>query len=318
MRKLLLLASFFFVLPLFGYTVTPASGPAAGGTEVTIDGVGGFWEYDFVYFGVVPAASTRRVDADTIIAVTPPHVPATVPVLLWEYDIFVNTAQTFTFTGEVPPAAFERLLLPIFMPPVPGAFGSEFRTELSGLNHGRDWMPIHGLKQECQCVPMYGQETLRLFPHKTLDEIGVAYEGKPGRFLYIAPDQAKDFSANLRVYDTSRAAENFGTEIPIVRASAFRTTPFALLGMPGDPRFRGTLRLYADRPTTVTVRFGNTASVVTLHGGATVLDPAYAQIGNVPGGRVIVEPDPNGAPVWGFISVTNNETQHITTITPRP
>jgi hypothetical protein len=202
MRKLLL-ASLVFALPLFGYTVTPA----AGGTEVTIDGVGSFWEYDG-YFG-------------------------TVTVELFEYDAFVSTQQTFA--GDVPPAAFERLLLPFF-----------------------------------------SDDTLRLFVNDPLEWVGVAYEGKPGRFLYIAADQAKDFSANLRVYDTSRAAENLGTEIPIVRASEFRTTPFALLGMPRD------------------VRFGNTASAVTLHGGATFHEPAYAQLGSVPGGRVIVEPDPNG------------------------
>ena len=316
MRKLVF-ASLFLALPLFGYTVTPASGPASGGTEVRIDGVGSFWEY-FVYFGSVPAVSTTRVDDDTIVAVTPPHLPGNVPVMLFEYDLFIDTQQTFTFTGDAPSAAFERLLLPIFVPPVPGAFGSEFRTELSGVNLGDYWMPLHGLVQECRCVPLYNfGDTLRLYRGDPLEAIGVAYEGTPGRFIYIAADQAKDFSANLRVYDTSRSAENFGTEIPIVRASEFRTTPFALLGVPRDARFRSTLRLYADRPTTVTVRFGDTASLVTLHGGATLHDPAYAQLGDVPGGRVVIEPDPNGPAVWGFISVTNNETQHITTITPR-
>ena len=49
------------------------------------------------------------------------------------------------------------------------------------------------------------------------------------------------------------------------------------------------------------------------------LRPGFG-VHRVPCGRgtitVMAAGDENGPAVWGFITVTNNETQHITTITP--
>jgi hypothetical protein len=150
----------------------------------------------------------------------------------------------------------------------------------------------------------------------------LAYSGAPGRFLYVPRALAKDFSAHLRVYDASRSTINLGTEIPIVSSSAFRYGRFGLSGVPLNPRFRNTLRLYAAEPTEVRVTMGAETHLVALRGSGDSFTPAYAMFSDFPTGAgyttVIVEPvDPSSAGVWGFISVTNNETQSITTITPQ-
>ena len=320
--KTLLFASLLFALPLFAFTAMPASGPAAGGTTVTLHGDFTNGQY-VVLFGAIQAQSVTHIDDSTLQAVTPAHLPGVVNVRVFEHDRFKGGEPQFEFTGAVPLEAYERFLLPVFTTPVQGAFGSEFRMELSGVNTGKLPMLLFALEKSCaplpECILPESEAVVRLEPlDNDLKDERLVGLGNPGTFFYVTKGREKDLSTNLRVYDTSRAAENFGTEIPIVSSDEFRREPFALTGVPRDPRFRSTLRIYAAEPTTVKVTIGNQVSFVTLSGSDGFRFPAYAQLGDVPGGRVVIEPDPNGPAVWGFISVTNNETQHITTITPRP
>ncbi|HEX6096367.1 MAG TPA: hypothetical protein VF432_08600 [Thermoanaerobaculia bacterium] len=223
----------------------------------------------------------------------------------------------------------ERYLLPVFIEPIPGAFGSEFRTEIHGLNTSpTEEIGIRGLEIACRPSPpicdWINDVMVRLLPLPQGSDLFdyYAYQtGTPGRFIEVEQERAKDLTLSLRVYDTSRSAENFGTEIPIVRRSEFRQDAFALLGVPLDPRFRNTLRLYAEEATTVQVQIGTATHHLALRAGQHVFDPAYAQFTAFPAGtgltNVIVTPQANGPAVWGFISVTNNVTQHITTISPQ-
>ena len=308
------------------YTISPSSGPAAGGTTVTIRGQFGTWPY-FVVFDGVDAQSTTRIDENTLQAVTPAHQPGIARVLIFEYDIYIDPGLTFEFTGE---ASREQYLLPVFIEPVQGAYGSEFRTELQGLNTSADpnkEIAIWGLETPCRTTPPVCNwlvEPMVFLPPVPvgggLSDFYLYRTGSPGRFIEVPHDQKDDLSLTLRVYDTSRSAENFGTEIPIVRRSEFRRNAFALSGVPLDPRFRNTLRLYATGATTVQVKIGTAVHELPLPAGQHVFDPAYAQWTAFPTGtgttNVIITPEANGPAVWGFISVTNNETQHITTITP--
>lgn len=228
------------------------------------------------------------------------------------------------------PLPRERYLLPVFVPPIPGAYGSEFRTELRGLNTSADpnaIIEVWGIEIVCRYTPpicnWLGEPMVFLQPAPAgadLIDYGLFQTGTPGRFIEVPEEQADDLSMTLRVYDTSRSAENFGTEIPIVRAGEFRSRAFALAGVPLDPRFRNTLRLYANAATTVQVKIGSETHEIALRAGEHVFDPAYAQFTRFPAGtgttNVIVTPAENGPAVWGFVSVTNNDTQHITTITP--
>jgi hypothetical protein len=296
------------------FTITPRSGPASGGTTVTIKGDFAEWPYG-VIFDKANAVSTTRIDEHTLVAVTPPHPPGVSNVIVFEYDFGLATGLTFEFQGER-----ERLLLPLFVPPVRGAFGSEFRTELHGINTGHDVVTVYGFDQECFDPPCSADEGIELESNGVdIAELRLLHTGNPGRFLYLPAEDAPHFSSTLRVYDTSRSAENFGTEIPIVRGGGFRRHPFALVHVPLDPQFRKTLRLYAYEATTAIVSDGVETHEMALQGGDTYL-PAYAMFTDfrTGTGSMDITVIPNGkTPVWGFISVTNNDTQHITVITPR-
>ena len=314
------------------YTMTPTSGPTTGGTEVTIKGDFGEWPY-VVSFGSTPALETRRVDAHTLVAKTPAHLPGASEVTIFEYDIFLGTDLTFTFEGEIPEERFERILLPLLTPPVQGAFGSEFHTRLRAATHGgppAQFVTAFGLVEQCTvlCPEIPGNLSDRGVTFSFRDH-NASYEatGKPGRFIFIDENHVDALSLNLRVFDVSRANLNFGTQIPVVREADFKPGRLSLLGIPGDTRFRNTLRIYAAKPLTVDVMInGQVNRTVSLLPGGNMFEPAYAQIGDLPSGGedmqiTILEngvTDGPPTPIWAFVSVTNNETQLITVISPMP
>jgi hypothetical protein len=254
-------------------------------------------------------------------------------VRIFEYDIFLGTDLTFTFEGGVPEERLERVLLPVFTQPVRGAFGSEFHTRLRGATHGgppAQFLTAFGIAETCQVFcPQPEKDLTDWGVTFSFRDNGTSYEpnGKPGRFLFVDRNHIDALSLNLRVFDVSRAGLNFGTQIPVVRESDFKPGRLTLLGVPADTRFRNTLRIYAVRPVEVDVLVnGSVNRSMFLAPGATIFDPAYAQIGDLPSGGEdmqisILETGPTDGPptpIWAFVTVTNNETQLITTIAPMP
>jgi hypothetical protein len=318
-----LIALLLTALPLSAahipYSLSPASGPKSGGTTVIIRGT--FSNANqLVLFGGARAQSLTRLDEHTLSVVTPPHFGDTVEVVLIQRDEQLPAELTFTYEGAAPLAQFERLLLPIFLPPIQGAFGSEFRTIMwtSGAP-----MDVFGL--------FPGTTPLPVSPATTRPTPG---GGTPGRFIYVPKDRLRTFAATLRVADTSRSAENFGTELPIVREGEFPEDTLVLHGVPTDPRFRNTLRIYAMGEGTISVQIeGEPVSrqvELRKNDPNDPFEPAYGVFTNFPVGRgelrvTLFGPSLFGPsppiyylPFWGFVSVTNNETQHITTITRQP
>jgi hypothetical protein len=319
--------------------ITPSSGPAGGGTVVTIEGI---WFSTSTCRTCVPALGPRvyfggtdviaeLVDANTIRVVTPAHLPGRVRITVAQHDGSTRTGpDAFTFTGTIEDA-FDRVLLPLFIHPVPGQFGSLFVTELRLANSSNDSeATLFGLTPVCPVTCLFDdplEQSYRIEPSGShQNEFDTT--GTPGAFVYI-PKAAPRINANLRVYDRSRAMLNFGTEIPVVYDRELTSEPFKLLGVPRDPNFRNMLRLYSDAETSVLVSYGDVTQMVTLRAGETLLDPAYAQIPIPAGGGNPVDvtitpsttaetlPGFKAAKVWAFISVTNNETQLISTITPQ-
>ncbi len=323
-------------------SVTPASGPATGGTEVTLSGRGFNNTCDApitclppqVYFGSLAARETRILNDTTIVAVTPEAFPGPVNVSVGiGLQHFAEKTNAFTFTGPVP-ESFERLLLPVFVPPVHGAFGSEFHTTFRiAAKNGtvRIWgldLGVCEVINEC----INPDDPWRIVPTDEINPRNLDANGTPGRFLFAPKADMANVAANLRVQDVSRAELNYGTEIPVVRESDFAESRIVLQNVPGDPRFRNTLHIYSVNAPFVNVTVaGRQAVQVPLRPGATLNDPAYAEFTDFPrdGGafRVTIDaPVLNPAPViepvltdiWAFITVTNNETQVISTITPQP
>jgi hypothetical protein len=228
-------------------------------------------------------------------------------------------------------ATFERILLPIFTNPVHGAFGSEFHTELRAYNDSQFTLTVHGFEKFCPvtCIEL-PDLPFELPPHQELEPEDFLLNGNPGRFIYVPKDRMADLSMNLRVFDVTRSAQNFGTEMPIVRAADFRTNRLTLLGIPTDPKFRNTLRIYSPELTNVQVSINDQPPVrVSLAAGADMFSPAYGVFTDFPSGagtvRVTIDVEsliisllPIETPVWAFVTVTNNDTQTISTITPQP
>jgi hypothetical protein len=319
-------------------SVEPGSGPSSG---VVIKGEFGSWPYH-VYFGDVPAVSTDRADANTLVAVTPPHLPGESPISVFEYDLIVGTTGSYTFTGGVPEDHFERILAPLLTPPLFGAFGSEFHTDLRLTSKNAEQsLQLFGLQAACHdtapvpdpiCIWDDANDALDLSPGSDLGPREIEYSGLPGRFMYLSKSDAQSLAGNLRVHDVSRAALNYGTEIPLVRQREFENETILLPGVPGDVRFRNTLRIYGTENMTVTVTVqGQPPVEVPLTGADDDFTPSYGTFTAFPSGTEpywvrIDGPPPLAGPsppiylgsFWAFVSVTNNETQVISTITPQP
>ena len=335
----LALASAFLALPLIAqdetpYSITPTTGPTSGGTTVTVKGDFGFFNYAVIFGGVVATSSTK-VDDHTLVAVTPPHLPGRSSVSLFEYDIGVATDMTFDFYGSTP-SIYERVLLPTFTRPVQGAFGSEFHTDLRIANSGTGRIFLYGLKR--YCGPDFSCPGISDLDWPLAvdggDELAPNYAeptGEPGQFLWITKSEGAELAMNLRVYDVTRSDLNFGTEIPIVRDSEWKINRMTFLGVPTDPRFRNTLRIYGGNyPFTALVKVGDRPVVrVPMSLTTDHFDVGYGVFSDFPsdGGFVrvtvdfevdfesVVAPE---VQMWGMITVTNNDTQTITTITPQP
>jgi hypothetical protein len=234
-----------------------------------------------------------------------------------------------------------RLLVPISLgTPVQGGFGSVWTTQLSVVNTS-DRAVFMGTS-DCNPVvcdpppaPIAANVTLKFSINNPF--------GTRGGYIYIDGDVAGDFHATLRVQDLSRQAETWGTTIPVVAETEFRSRKFSLLDVPVAPQFRNTLRIYGlegTRPASVVVRTfasvpnpGSTLTHDELRSERTVIMvptsdryPSYAEISDLtpaaaaddPVYAVRVELEPlGGAAVWAFDSVTHNQTQHVTVIAPR-
>jgi len=162
-------------------------------------------------------------------------------------------------------------------------------------------------------------------------------------FMYAGGTVPLAFS--LRVRDVTRQSESYGTEIPVVPESqAIAGVPILLNDIPRDVDSRIMLRIYDfDGPTggkaDVEVHFDDASpneqfalDSLDLPGGAQQEFPSipgYVQVDltselatldvpfvkNAKSLRVSVTAAQKR--IWAFVTVTNNRTQQITTITPR-
>ncbi|HVS31745.1 MAG TPA: IPT/TIG domain-containing protein, partial [Thermoanaerobaculia bacterium] len=331
MRKTVLvsLVTFFVASALLAQpsisSVLPGIGPAAGGTTVTIRGTGfsncilcsppGPPE---VFFGNTPAASVQLVNETTIEAVSPPHPAGAVGVTVAQFNGATTLAGAFTYTGELGDA-FERVLVPIFSPPVRGPFGSEFHTLVYASNTSKrldQRALVYGLDTSCFLFfPILGPVDARVLEPGGTIELQPDCSTWPAIFFMVPKTMADRVTFNARVFDTSRGNLSHGTEIPIVRSNEFKNGRIVLVAVPLDERFRNTLRIYSDRATTVTVTYQSEIRTVQLQPGPTPFEPAYAALGNFPRQTPSIKPlanvaidAPDGVPIWAFVSVTNNTT----------
>lgn len=232
-------------------------------------------------------------------------------------------------------AATERVLLPIYSPRVFGAFGSHFVTELFIGNSGSTPVTIRDLTIACVDCNPFVDVPFELAPGGQLQPGELFPTGKPGRFLILDGEEIDAVSMNLRVRDIAENATDYGVEIPVVRERDFLINQIVFHGVPTDSRFRNMLRIYSIAPVDVIVTVQKYLSSdplpvrIRLNAGTNVFDPAYGVFTDFPRDigpvdvRIVADPDffsllPVEIPLWAFISVTNNSTNTISTVTPQP
>jgi hypothetical protein len=320
MKTLAAVALVLFALASFATpavsTITPASGSINGGDYVHIHGS------DLllvplpctppcalvVTFGGLEATIVSDT-ADEIIVSTPPHAAGSVDVqvaLLTKGT--VNIANGYRY-DDPQPEDNVRFLVPIAVN-APGALGSNWISELTITNSSAEPITI---------------ASTTIAPNTTA--LVTLPNPNVGAFFNVPRRLANNVTAGLRVHDTSRDADSWGTDIPVVPETQFRPS-IVLSHIPGDSRFRTLLRLYAYTSdfanATVALRDDSTGALLSTQ---TVLLNNYAQlsidpISNHPRLRAEITAQTIGAPlqppvpIWGFVAITNNSTQQVTTITP--
>lgn len=223
------------------------------------------------------------------------------------------------------PNLFDRILIPVIYNG-PGQKGSRWQTDLWIMNGGNYSIPF--LRGP---IPQIDAERIA----------DLAVHAPSGYVLYPVRNSTKDLAINALARDLSRQSTALGTEIPVVRERDFEERRILLLNIPSDPAFRVTLRAYSfdqvpldgrmnywlyDLETGAQVAFG----ILRLEPPADEHTPWSGTIGDllathpeiVNKGRLRLSISPlrpdAGARFWAFVSVTNNETQHVTVISPNP
>jgi len=227
-------------------------------------------------------------------------------------------------------SAFEQILVPVFFD-ANGANGSKWRSVLTIANPRPWFLPLHS-GYLSKLLPCDGSDVScnRVLTPKQFKQ----YSGnsRQGMVLEVSRPEARDLAMSLRIRDVSRQSEGYGTEVPVVREEEFiHGDDIRLLDVPLGPGYRVKVRIYMIDPVLapalngrVTVRRGDERLDLpfTLTRQASAWDPPYYAEVDLPqpveGGRGIVEIQmPIEAFGWAFATVTNNETQQVTIVSPQ-
>jgi hypothetical protein len=318
------------------FTVTPAHGHEL--TQVLLEGVSLPCPSNpcpalEVFFGEVKATEMTFTGAGLV--VTPPRQAAgVVNVRVQRGSASVTALNAFRY-GQPFEGDVERVLFPVNLM-ARGAFGSDWATDIVVRNDG----PI-----AVETIPLFWSDPASPVLPIPMPIIsgGRSNFGNRNRdggdFLYTPLGLERNLSYASHVVDRSRAEADLGTEIPVVRDEDAAPV-IKLLEVPVDPRFRAKLRVYnldENKPVFLTFRdpvTGRTVQQALQLTGYQVCPnapcfserPAFGVIDldAIPdlrtmqnGVDVTISSSTNDARLWAFVTVTNNETQHVTVYTPQ-
>ncbi|MEA2239412.1 MAG: hypothetical protein QOC81_4136 [Thermoanaerobaculia bacterium] len=216
---------------------------------------------------------------------------------------------------------FERVLVPVNVNNVPGAFGSLWATELWYRNNST--LPVVVLPLAISdYVPTSGRTILL--------PTGYSPAYAPGQILFISRDGSDAVQFDLRLFNRSDPHAKFGTKLPVVREREF-VDAVSLINVPTAADFRIALRIYAlpddsfvgetvlvqilsndERLLVSTEMPFNGASRYTA---VLSLAETYPQIRQAERVRVLVT-STSGRKIWAFVGVTSNTTQDVSIVTP--
>jgi len=268
-------------------------------------------------------------------ATLPPHAPGAVDVhvdartIQGEKSYTVVAGISYVDPSTAPdPALYERVLVPVLFEGA-GDAGSRWTTDATmvypigapGIFVNHDVMAP---------LPPHGGY---LTPRSLLE----LYGNHPTGLLVFVPRGQEVRFGNL-VRDVSRAAAQWGSEVPVVREGDMRRE-VELVNVPLDARYRLQLRIYGldgvGFPVSIIADVPNVASSrgASLSGPCSAAQlpcnsktPAYVSVdprqmfAHLSGaGRMNlrITSSSNARKLWAFITATNNETQNVTVITPQ-
>jgi hypothetical protein len=210
----------------------------------------------------------------------------------------------------------------------PGAHGSQWVSEAAIANPAHWDIETYNDIVPFECIDYPCGERL---PGGSY--VAFTGDGYPNGIALIAPRaEAGNLAFSLRVRDTSRAAEGYGTQVPVVRErDMFRNTELTLLDLPVDSRYRTKVRMYAfdagehdaevtvddgvRSPATYFVPVRRNCSGRECHGIPWYAEVDLATTATDQRVNVYIRFGDPEAPAWAFASVTNNETQQVTIVT---
>ena len=216
-----------------------------------------------------------------------------------------------------------RILLPISVSDVPGAYGTLWSTELWYRNNGDVPVPVFPLAVTDAVFPVH--TTLLLQP-------GSFPATSPGRILFMQSEGAENVQFDLRLFNHAERSDSWGAQIPVVRESEFRNE-LTLINIPTSPEFRSALRVYGlpeELSGQGTIQIDITSNTNELLASTTMtvggVIPLYAQFLSLADEfpeiraadrvNVHVQSLSEGVKLWAFVAVVSNSTQEVSIIAP--
>lgn len=245
------------------------------------------------------------------------------------------------FAQQVPETRF---LLPFYRTSIPGAHGSQWVVENAIYNSGPGdpvvlpW-PLLPCPFTCQIGLTVDAGWSPIF-FNYMSNLGGAADAL---LVSVQAEFAGNVRFQSRIRDVSRESDSAGTEVPVVPEDDFVERPHQLLNIPRLPKFRHTLRIYAlpevsdpeveiryfrmpaDRREAIEGIYLLGSERVRLDTYPLTLAPNMVTLSGIESRPVLagiekfwveVAPVTPGLRIWAFLSITNDETQQVTLITP--
>lgn len=236
------------------------------------------------------------------------------------------------------------IIVPFTSEQTRGANGSIWTSEFTAFNSSHVPATMLGVAFADPRFLSPPQSQTATLPPRATRTIPLFNGQGTGAFLYVPNPLVNAIKMSERVRDVSQTATSWGTEVPVLRYDDMKTF-VTLIDIPTDPRYRATLRIYhwavgAGLPARVEVYASDAVEPVEMfettsqRGGAAEDDflayPSYVQLDlltpkiRASGPTIRVEIDnltgivsPPLPSIWAMVSITNNETQQVTIVTPK-
>ncbi|HEX6086719.1 MAG TPA: hypothetical protein VF266_19465, partial [Thermoanaerobaculia bacterium] len=202
-----------------------------------------------------------------------------------------------------------------------GAFGSRWETNVVMRNLSN--FPVISIPDVARPMPEV--------PGGAPRPISAAFGNRPAGVVLFVP-RGSDVAFTSHIRDVSRDAAQWGTEMPVVRERDTREK-IIFSNVPSDPRYRLQLRIYGIDGVSVPLAVSagpNAVHYLQLGGPCTETpcnsnEPAYASLDlgqrfppfGLPNTIIVEQQLDQPRRLWAFITVTNNDTQHVTVISPQ-